>query len=63
MKKDPNTGKWWHKQGKSSIECLGKIDPDKKTNWVRKNDWIDHYYNSKTLYIAVRRTFWTKTLK
>ena len=73
-KKDPKTGKWWHKPGSGAIVCLGKINPDNINNWRRGYESFPHtiignrvyvyrimtFYNSKTIYLAYKGKFWTK---
>lgn len=50
-KQDPKTKIWYDKPGRGKINKLDKFNPDR--NW---NGSI--VYNSKTLYIAVKRKFW-----
>lgn len=73
MKKNPNTGDWWHKAGILPIQNKGKINPDLNSNWyiMRDREYRFHnegfpansnkiykpYYNSRTEYIAVKRNF------
>lgn len=67
MKKDPKTGKWWQKNGRYAIRCLGKVDVDKKKYWeagpsgypAKSSKRYYVFYNSKTLYFAVKARFWT----
>lgn len=49
MKQDPKTGIWYDKHGNTNIRYLGKINPDLSKNWSG--------YNSKTLYLAIRKKF------
>ena len=51
-KKDPKTEIWWDKPGQGKIRKLGKINPDTSKQWGN--------YNSKTVYLAIRKTFWSK---
>lgn len=48
MKQDPKTEKWYDKPGSRVVRSLGKINPNKNSSWSNK-------YNSKTLYMAVRK--------
>ena len=50
MKQDPKTEKWYDKPGSRVVRSLGKINPNKNSSWSNK-------YNSKTLYMAVRKKF------
>lgn len=50
MKQNPKTGIWYDKPGHTAVRCLGKINPSKKKSW-------SPIYNSKTLYIAVKKKF------
>ena len=59
MKQDPRTGMWWQKRGFLDIECLGRINPDNQHFWYNGALWGD-YYNSNTLYLAVRKDFWSE---
>lgn len=57
MKKDPGTKIWWKKRGNNHITEVGKINPDNSKHWKNSNS-SGINYNSSTLYLIVKRTFW-----